>query len=276
MRYTIEDLKYGGKYHSSFWDANRNFFVSITNCLANCTCEVVGDCLVTGDPVPVSKPCNANNFHNNLANGWYAIPFNIKNVRVGDILEWTDGCHVARVAEIVDGKIMLNCSWYTGVHGVAIYNGSWDNRPFNSLQQVSDFMIENYPTRFYHCWELERENAGVGYSPRYILVKPNKIEADTEDKNVDQILVKTNEQNVRDNPNGNIVGTASSGYYNVYGSVDDGKYVWYQIKDKLYIAGVEGRVEYIEGDGDIERLKRENAELKYDMAEIYDIVKRWL
>ena len=265
MILTLEDIKYGGKYHSSFWDVNKNFFVSISNCVANCTCYVVGDCLVTGDPVPVSRPCNANNFHNNLANGWYSIPFNVNNVKVGDIIEWTDGCHVARVADISNGKILLNCSWYTGIHGVAVYNGSWDTRPFSSLEQVWDFMSTNYPTRTFHCWELEREIAGVGYEPKYILVKPTTFPSEEQNSNVDQILVKTDEQNVRQTPNGTILGVASHGYYDVISKEVASNYLWYETKYG-WIAGVEGRVEFIEA----------NIDYKKRIAELERLNKKYL
>lgn len=256
MIYTIEELKFGGKYHDAFW-TEKNPFAYISICLANCTCMVVGDCLATGDPIPISQNCNANNFHKNLANGWIAIPFNPSNVEVGDILEWTDGVHVARVGDIVNGKILVNSSWYTGIHGVAVYNKEWDIRPFNSKKEVSDFMSSNYPTRFYHCWDLERENSGIGYAPKYILKMPNVFPSEAEDKNKDQIYVSTNEQNVRQTPNGIILGTAQKGYYDVISkAITD--HVWYETRYG-YIAGVEGRVEFIEADID---LKKRIAELE--------------
>ena len=227
---------------------------------------MVGDCLATNDPVPISKPCNANNFHKNLANGWTAIPFNVNNVKVGDILEWTDGCHVARVADIVNGTILLNCSWYTGIHGVAVYNDEWDIRPFTSKKQVSDFMIENYPTRFYHCWDLNREISGIkNIPPAYILVKPNRFPSEEQNTNVDQILVRTDEQNVRQEPNGLILGTASYGFYDVISRELTTNYVWYETRYG-YIAGVEGRVEFIEA----------NIDYKKRIAELERLNKKYL
>jgi len=269
MEYKIDDLVYGAKYHDSFW-STKNIFVSISNCLANCTCMVYGDCLATDTPVPIARSCNANNFHNNLANGWSCIDFDLSKIAVGDIIEWTNGCHVARVSKIVDGVVYVNASWYTGIHGVAVYDGHWDTRPFNSLEEVSDFMSTHYPTRFYHCWDLDREIKGIGYQPRYILKQPNMIAADGEDKSVDQIYVSTNEQNVRDEPYGVIIGTASSGYFNVYGSAVD-NYTWYQIRNDMWIAGVKGAVTFIEGEDDIKKLKRENAKLKEKLRQIHEL-----
>lgn len=272
MRYTLEDLKYGGRYHSFFWgDLNPN--ATISNALANCTTLAYGDCMVDGWQ-PVSRIVGANNWHN-YALGT-VIPFDPNEVKKGDVLEWTNGCHVAKVDEISNGKIYLNCSWYTGVHGVAIYNGSWDSRPFDSLQQLSDFFIQNYPTRFYHYWTLEEENRGVGAEPTFIIRRPNQIKADGENKNVDQIKVLTDEQNVRTAPTtqAEIVGVAQSGFYTVYGAFYDGKNNWYQIRDNLYICGVNGRVEYIESDADIEKLRREVELLTKRNAELMNAIEK--
>ena len=82
------------------------------------------------------------------------------------------------------------------------------------------------------------------------------LEPDGEDKSIDQIDVLTDEQNVRTAPNGDIVMTAKGGFYNVYGRFNDGKYIWYQVKENYWIAGVDGRVEYIESEDDIKKLKK--------------------
>lgn len=255
--FTLDEIKYGGKYHPFFWE-DMNPYASIPNGLGNCTNMTYGDCLIDGW-VPITKAPNANNWHL-YANG-EVIPFDISLVQVGDVIEWVKGCHVARVDEIIDGMPYLNCSWYTGIHGVAVYNKEWDKRPFVSMQQLSDFMVNNYPTRMYHHWSLEKENEGVGGEPAYIIRRAKVIEADGENKNLNQIEVLTNEQNVRTEPSASnpdtIVGVAQSGFYNVYGTIYDGKYNWYQIRENLYIAGVEGRVVYIEASDDISRLRKE-------------------
>ena len=260
MSYTIDEIKFGGKYHPFFW-GDLNPCADIPNGLANCTTFTYGDCLRDGW-APVTRIRNANNWHT-VANG-EVLPFDIALVEEGDVLEWVEGCHVAKVDKIANGTIYLNCSWYTDAYG-----GSHSTyRPFTSLQQMSDFMITNYPTRFYHYWTLEKENEGVGDAPDYIIKKPHIIEADGQDKSVDQILVKTSEQNVRTQPNGAIIGIAQSGYYDVYDKVADSKYIWYKIHDGYFIAGVDGRVEFIEGEDDIARLKKENAELKERLRQI--------
>ncbi len=263
MSYTIDELKFGGKYHPFFW-GDLNPCADIPTGLANCTTFTYGDCLVDGWQ-PVTRIRNANNWHT-VANG-KVIPFNPETVEEGDVLEWVEGCHVAKVDEIRDGVIYLNCSWYTDANGTS----KSDYRPFSSLQQMSDFFIANYPTRFYHHYTLEQENEGVKDTPDYIIKKPTIIKADKEDKTVDQIHVLTDEQNVRLTPNGTIVGIAQEGFYNIFDSTVDGKYLWYRIKDNLYIAKVEGRVVFVEGEDDIKRLKRENAKLKELLRQIHTL-----
>jgi len=268
MKYTLKDIVYGGTLHDKLWNVNNNPNATIGNCLANCTTLAYG----LAEPKPVSVIRGASNWHTVLTNGWYAIPFDRSKVEEGDIIEWVNHVHVAIVDKVEDGNIYLHCSWYTGIHGTAMWNGSYDTRPFSSLKEVSDFMSENYPTRMYHYFELEDECRGVGGDPQYILKHPSLIPSDGEDKSVDQIYVSTNEQNVRVLPStsSEIVGVASKGYYNVLASQNDGKYVWYQIKEG-WIAGVEGRVKFIEGEDDIKKLKRENAKLKALLKQINEL-----
>ena len=269
--FTLDEIKYGGKYHPFFWeDMNPN--ATISNGLANCTTLAYGDCLIDGWQ-PVSKITNANHWHE-VALG-IVIPFDLSKVEIGDVLEWTTKCHVAKVDDIYNGTPYLNCSWYTGIHGTAVYDGHFDTRPFSSLKELSDFMIDNYPTRFYHHWSLDKECQGVGDVPQYIIKRPTVIKADGEDKAIDQIKVLTNEQNVRTAPNTNsqIVGVAESGFYDVYGKFNDGKYTWYQIKETLYIAGVNGRVEFIESEDDIKKLKREIELLKKRNSQLMNAIE---
>lgn len=270
MRYTLDDLKYGGKYHAFFWELNPN--ATIENCLANCTTLVAGDCL-KDNLKPVKKIVNANKWHLYLNDGFTFFPYQKDLVEVGDIIEWENKCHVARVAEITD-DIYLNCSWYTGNHGVAVWNGSFDTRNFSSLQEVSDFMVKYYPTRFYHCWDIESECKGVGGQPQYIIRAPHFIKPDEQNTNVNQIEVLTNEQNVREEPNGAIVGVAQKGFYNVYATVYDGKYNWYQIREKRFIAGVNDRVIYVNAKDDFNSLKKENEELRKYNSKLLSAIEK--
>ena len=276
---TLKGLEYGGKYHKYFWDANVNPLATIPNCLANCTAFVIGDVLADGLPLPVSNIGNANEWHLHLTNGWTLQDFVYGNVKVGDILEWTTGCHVARVTKIVNGQIYISGSFYTGIHGKATWEDSFDTRVgLNSLKEVSDFMITNYPTRFFHHWELENENVWVGASPRYIIRKSgSNIDPVERDESVDQIEVLTNQQYIRTNDNV-IVGVAQKGFYNVLDIKHSTKnnYEWYEVADDRYIAGVEGRVIYLKAENELDALRKENAQLKADMRKIYKILERWL
>lgn len=269
MKYSINDLKFGGSFHPFFWDEKTNPLATIANGLADCTTLVIGDCARDGLR-PVTQFRNASQWHKYLAAGWKCIKYDASKVKVGDIIQWVNKCHVARVADIQDGKIYLHSSWYTGEHGVSVWNGEFDSRKsIKSLQQLSDFMTQNYPTRFYHFWDLETEAKGVGGMPEHILVMPNRIKTDSQDKTRNQIKVNTNEQNIRSKPNGPIVGISEIGYYNVYAQVEDNGYRWFEIKDELYIAEVKGRVEYIEAEKiDYDRIIKENADLKKRLERI--------
>ena len=274
---SINGLEYGGKYNKYFWDVNVNPLATISNCLANCTTFVIGDVLSDKLPMPISMLRNANSWHNYVTNGWTVHDFDYNSVQVGDILEWTSGCHVARVTKIKNSQVYVSGSFYTGIHGRAYYGGGFDTRDgLNSLQEVSDFMIKNYPVRFFHFWELEEENRWVGYSPRYILRPPTQTVTPV-DRNelVDQIQVLTNEQNVRDKDN-NILGFAKKGWYNVLSTIDKNGYTWCEVEENKYIALIPDRVIYYQASSEIEKLKEENKQLKADMQKIYKIIERWL
>ena len=133
MKYSINDLSYNGKYREQCWDKRLNPNADIENGLANCTTAVYAFCLIEGDPIPVSKIVSANRWHEVLINDWTYIPYDPNEVEVGDIIEWVQGCHVAKVGDIVDGKPYINGSYYTGEHGVSVYNKKYDTRPWKNL-----------------------------------------------------------------------------------------------------------------------------------------------
>lgn len=254
-KYTLNDVVYGGSLHDRLWENNPN--ATVPNCIPNCTTLAYGLAYIK----PVSRIVNASNWHNYLTNGWTYERFDRSRVKPGDIIEWVQGVHVAIVDAVVGGVIYVHSSWYTGDHGVAIWNGQFDTRSFTSLKGVSDFMSTNYPTRMYHYWDLDREIGGIGSQPEYLLVSPTKIKPVDENPNVDQIHVLTDSQNVRDNDN-NIVGVAEHGYYNVLQTKLSHGYTWYEVYPNMYIAGVDGRVEFIESSDEIKKLKKEIARLQ--------------
>lgn len=265
MKYSLNDVIYGGSLHYRLWENNPN--ATVPNCIPNCTTLAYGLC----DIKPVSKIVNASNWHNYLINGWTVQKFDRSKVKQGDIIEWVKGVHVAYVDLVNEDGIFLHSSWYTGDHGVAIWDGNFDTRSFSTLKQVSDFMSANYPTRMYHYWDLDREIKGIGSEPEYLLVAPSseRIYPVEENPNVDQIHVLTDVQNVRDNDN-HIVGIAEHGYYNVLQKKLSHGYVWYEVYPNKYIAGVDGRVEFIEASDEISKLKKEIAQLKKENAILRD------
>ena len=273
-KYQLNDFAFHGKYHDYCWNPVYNPNATIDNGLANCTTMCIAFSYVLKNPYPVTRIVSANNWHKVLTNGWSAKPYGSCEIEVGDIIEWSDHCHVATVIYINDGEPFVGASWYTGEHGVAIYNGQYDTRHFSTLEELSNFMVGNYPYRFYHECSLSEEANKTGGLPQYVLKAPKKIKPVKEDKTRDQIQVLTDEQNVRDEGY-NIVGVAQKGFYNVYGTKEHDGYTWYMVEVNRYIAGVNGRVIYIPQSDDIEELRRENAELKADMQRILEIVSKY-
>lgn len=183
--YNIQDFAYNGKYSKYFWDASINANASIVNGLANCTTFAYGLAKMWGLGAPVKRISDAKNWHKNVSDDWEVLDYAKENVRHGDILEWESN-HVA----VAEDNNYVHASWYTGEHGAAYYDGVYDTRNnIHSLQELSNFMIENYPYRFYHYVTISQENKSVGgVEPRYILRKKNS-DTDIEKikKSIDEI-----------------------------------------------------------------------------------------
>ena len=256
MRTTAEGLGYPNPF---YWDINRNPYASVLNGLADCTCYTYGAVIEDGHRPIVSRVCNADNYHKYLINGWSYVPYEETKLEKGDVIEWSSKCHVA----VYVGNGNIAGSFYTGEHGRAYWNGKFDTRHFGSLEIMSEWMIKNYPTRFFHCWAIETENKWVNGSPEYILKHP--LWSVSEDKTRDQIFVSADDMNARNDKN-EVLKRAEKGYYNVLGWKDSNGYRWYEVEKGKYIAGVESRVVYIPGsETDITKLQKENAELKAEV-----------
>lgn len=264
-KYNLNDFAYGGKYNDYCWNTSYNPNATIENGLANCTTMAIAFSYILHTPYPVTKIVSAGNWHKVLTNGWTYKPYGSCQIKVGDIIQWSD--HVATVIEIKEGEALLGCSWYTGEHGKSIYDGKYDTRPFSSRKELSDFMVKNYPYRFYHESDLYKEAQEVGGMPLYVLVAPETVKPVKRDTTRNQIEVLTDEQNIRDNKN-NIVGVAQKGCYNVYNEKVSNGYIWYEVANDRYIAGVSGRVIYLPAEDDIEELKAEVERLKKKLDEI--------
>ena len=303
MEYTINELVYGGKYHDAFWNPQYNALATITNGLADCTTFVIGACIVEGNPKPVSWISGASTWDENLTNGWTKVSYNKSKVKVGDIIQWKTKCHVAKVAKIVDGIIYVNGSFYTGEHGVSMWNGSYDTRTmFTSLQQLSDFMSQKYQDRFFHCWTIDKESQAVGSDPDNIFVMPDDLSPVPRNENVNQIQTLDNDLRIRTQPDlsGSIVGHVGIGYYNVLDTKKatdedkasvEGLECWYEIAPSRWIANIttkylpsgdeEDIVKLIKDYAEkmqrcIKTLTDENAELKEGMKQINEISARFI
>ena len=161
-------------------------------------------------------------------------------------------------------------AFYTGDDGTAYSTRA----NFSTVEQVSNFMLTNYPFRYFHCLDITQECQKVGGLPQYILKAP--LYSVKRNTNKDQIEVLTFEQNVRDGKN-NILKKAEKGFFNIISTKQYDGYTWYEVEKDRYIAGVNGRVVYLpkEDDENIieenKRLKRENEDLKKRLSEIKEL-----
>jgi len=261
MRTTAKGLEYPNQF---YWKYLVNPNATITNGLANCTTFAYGCIKEDGHLPPVSTIVNASNWHTVLANGWMCIPFDKSKAEIGDIVQWVEHCHVA----VVSDSDAISGSFYTGMHGKAYYQGKFDTRSFSSLEEMSHWMIQNYPTRFFHHWSIEAECRWVGGEPEHLLKHP--LYSVERDESKDQIEVLTFQQNVRNNSN-NILCKAEKGFFTVLSHRIENGYLWYEVEPDKYIAQVDGRVVFYEKkDDDIAKLKKENKELKAKVKVLED------
>lgn len=264
MYTNIKDVVYDNKY---FWDINLNPNATIKNALPNCTTCAYGLIIAEGKLPPVSDIVGAGIWDKYLTNGWMSIDYDSELIEVGDILQWTEKGHVATISKIDGDKKIVSASFYTGEHGTSIYEGGYDTRHFNSLKELSDFMLEKYPNRYFHVWDIEEECRWVGGLPNKILKHP--LYAIKRDISVNQIEVMTYSQNVRNNDN-TILKKAEKGYYNVLSTKENNGYVWYEVEPNKFIAGVEDRVIYLPESDEkkYEELLKENLLLKDKLERI--------
>lgn len=265
----IKDCKYDNKY---YW-TNLNPNANVTNCLPNCTTLCYGAVIQDGKLPPISRIPNAQLWHSVLINGWTYVNYDYNNLEVGDIVEWQNKNHVAIVSRITEDKKMISASFYTGEDGTS----KSKRTSFQTMEQVSNYMLTNYETRYFHCWSIEDEQKAVGGLPQFILKHP--LYSVKQNTSKDQIEVLTFEQNVRDKDN-KILKKAEKGFFNVLSTIEHSGYTWYEVEENKYIAGVDGRVNFIPKieDNELERLiqenkelQKENQDLKKRMKEIHDL-----
>lgn len=297
IRQTIDGLSYdaGNKF---YWDKNVNPGATVKLGLPDCTTAAYGLVLEGGLPAPVSKSYGeAGEWHLYLINGWIAAPYNEYkgNIKVGDIIEWSKGNHVAVVSSL-SGGIKVSASFYTGIHGKAYYGNDYDTREgINSLKELNDFFYNKYQYRFFHFVDVNEESKWCGHEPDYVLIAPLTIVPVPKDPTKNQVYVGISGLRIRKEASTEslVEGIASVGYYNaekVTGSFweDRGNTgnTWYKIGEH-YIAAIEGVQYYPTGGTDpvqqidalvkqlvsqIDALKVENATLKDKLERVKEIV----
>lgn len=274
-KYNLNDFKYGGKYHEYVWDVINNPNATIQNGLANCTTLAISFCYILKTPYPVLVIKSASVWDKYLTNGWTCENYGSCDIKVGDIIQWVEHCHVATVIGFKDGEPLLACSWYTGEHGKSTYNGSYDTRySIHSLPQLSDFMSTNYAYRFYHETTLSDEANRTGGMPEHVLVAPTTIKSVKRDETRNQIQVLSDDgQNVR-NGNMDIIGLAKKGYYNVMSTMTENGYLWYEVYSDKYIAQVDGRVVFLPSQSAIDDIANENVKLKEEISVLKEKINR--
>ena len=169
----INHYVYGaGAWSIYYWNASYNPGATFQLCMANCTTYAYGRVRENGLPIPVTEFRNANRWHLyvNTAAGWELLNYsNGMALQPGDILEW-EAIHVA-VVETNGTNPWVSGSWYTDDGGHSYGDRTPLGMGGSTLQDVSNFMVNNYPSRFYHYVTMttENANAGGGAYPKYVI-----------------------------------------------------------------------------------------------------------
>lgn len=176
-RTVYNGIEYGGNHDFLWWDIAYNpgavFDAGLNTydlSLPNCTCYCIGRILEAGDSLPVAGLPNANQWHNNLINGWTYQPFNYSYVEPGDILEWSVGTdnHVAVVESVNGLTVYVSQSFYTDDNGGT--SGYRTGAVWGSTKaSVSAYGLANYPNRFF---SYALDTSAYGHIARYILKNP--------------------------------------------------------------------------------------------------------
>lgn len=262
----ITDIKKVVYDVKEFWDIEYNPYATILLALPDCTCCAYGLIISDGKLPPVNQVIGAGYWDTALTNGWMSKKYNYDDVEVGDILCWKKKGHVAVCSKIDGNKKIISASFYTGEHGKSVYDGKYDTRKsFSTLKELSDWMLKNYPTRYFHVWDINEEQRWVGGIPDVILKHP--FYSHKEDSDQDQIQVLTFEQNVRDEKN-NILKKAEKGFFNIISTKEENGYLWYEVEKNKFIAQVDGRVIYHEAKDEIKNLQKENKKLRKENDEL--------
>ena len=180
-------LEYGGTAHDYYWNVTYNPDARYSTCLADCTCLAYGRPLEEGCRPPVTSTStnplpDALNWHARLTNGWTAEDYDtyLPNIKPGDIIEFQSGNHAIVVERVIGSNVYCSSSLYTGNNGSAYGpDGKYSKRTSDvmgsTLQDVSNWMITNYPDRFYYygtVTQIKNKWTNIG-DPDYVLINPD-------------------------------------------------------------------------------------------------------
>lgn len=168
-------------------------------------------------PTKVGTFTDAKLWPENLHEGFVKKPTSY-NPKAGDIGVFDGKAgHVIFIEKIKDDKNCLISHWNKDSDGV-YHSEVWQKGSIIKGKKVNTGNLKNY---IHYVAPVERN------------------------ENINQVKVNTNSQNLRDNPEGNVIGNCLNGYFNVSKVYEGKDFVWYCIDDDVWIAGVKGRIEFL-------------------------------
>ena len=186
-RTTRSGIEYGGTESSYYWNSADNPYAYPNICLANCTCYAYGRLAEAGSTPPIDVAAAIADlgglpsawqwqWYPNLSDGWKAYPFvgKPRALAPGDLVIWSDNVngnsrnHVAVIESVISNrKWMVSESLYTDS----------TTRNTGNFQLISDWMIANYPSRFFNYRTLDLDAASPSWYgeqwPDYVLLNPD-------------------------------------------------------------------------------------------------------
>ena len=101
----------------------------------------------------------------------------------------------------------------------------------------------------------------------------------TRNSSKEQVEILEDFVNVRKSANGEITNVGCFCPVGIFDVLDSKKidgYVWFKLDENAWVREGDWLVYYPEDSGELERLRKENAELKAAMNDVFEIIKRWL
>lgn len=196
MGWTVQNQRshfaYGSAGNTYYW-TNSNIYIqanALSNCMANCTTLAYGRVIENGNRVPIGGTYDGGNWHNGLINSWTSQGWSsyYSSVKAGDLIEWSGHILVVEYVDYAssDGRgIYCSSSLYTGDNGSAYAEPGNPASGFSprtnavmgsTLQSRSNWMINNYPTRFYQYDSLYNINQSwfrINLNNATVLINPD-------------------------------------------------------------------------------------------------------